>query len=148
MQNLNSAFTIVTLQKKAIRIINNQPRNRYSSLLYKKISILKFEDEILINKIIFISKSINDLLPQIFKNMSLRPAWSCSCRQACRQISLPALLIVQAFYRKSHRQKFIFLSRLKETCSLIFVSKEKYIRKTSHLWKQFISIKIYKSILS
>ena len=74
MQNLNSAFRIVTLQKKAIRIVNNQRRNRYSSLLFKKISILKYEDKILINKIIFMSKSINNLLPQIFKNMSLRPA--------------------------------------------------------------------------
>ena len=35
-QNLNSAFRIVTLQKKAIKIINNQPRNSHSSLLLKK----------------------------------------------------------------------------------------------------------------
>ena len=35
-QNLNSTFRIVTLQKKAIRIINNQPRNSHSSLLFKK----------------------------------------------------------------------------------------------------------------
>ena len=60
-QNLNSAFRIVTLQKKAIRIINNQPRNSHSSLLFKKSNILKFEDKILINNIIFISKSINNL---------------------------------------------------------------------------------------
>ena len=35
--------------KKAIRIINNQPRNSHSSLLFKKSNILKFEDKILIN---------------------------------------------------------------------------------------------------
>ena len=34
---------------------------------------------------------------------------------------------------KIAQAKVHFLSRLKETCSLIFVSKEKYIRKTSHL---------------
>ena len=67
-QNINSAFRIVTLQKKAIRIINNQPRNSHSSLLFKKSNILKFEDKILINNIIFISKSINNLQPPIFKN--------------------------------------------------------------------------------
>ena len=67
-QNVNSAFRIVTSQKKAIRIINNQPRNSQSSLLFKKINILKFEGKILINNIIFISKSINNLLPPIFKN--------------------------------------------------------------------------------
>ena len=60
-QNVNSAFRIVTSQKKAIRIINNQPRNSQSSLLFKKINILKFEGKILINNIIFISKSINNL---------------------------------------------------------------------------------------
>ena len=51
-----------------IRIINNQPRNSHSSLLFKKSNILKFEDKILINNIIFISKSINNLQPPIFKN--------------------------------------------------------------------------------
>ena len=58
-QNVNSAFRIATLQKKAIRIINNKPRNSHSSLLFKKSNILKFEDRILINNITFISKSIN-----------------------------------------------------------------------------------------
>ena len=67
-QNVNSAFRIVTSQKKAIRIINNQPRNSQSSLLFKKINILKFEGKILINNIIFISRLINNLLPPIFKN--------------------------------------------------------------------------------
>ena len=67
-QNINSAFRIVTLQKKAIRIINNQPRNSHSSLLFKKSDILKFQDKILINNIIFISKSINNLQPPVFRN--------------------------------------------------------------------------------
>ena len=55
-------------KKKAIRIINNQLRNSPSSLLFKKSNILKFEDKILINNIIFISKSFNNLQPPIFKN--------------------------------------------------------------------------------
>ena len=66
-QNINSAFRNVTLQKKAIRIINNQLRNGHSSLLFKKSNILKFEDKILIN-IIYIHKQINNLQPLIFKN--------------------------------------------------------------------------------
>ena len=57
----------MTLHKKAIRIKNNQPRNSDSSLFFKKNSIQKFEDKILLNNI-FISKSINNLLPPIFKN--------------------------------------------------------------------------------
>ena len=67
-QNLNSKLRIITLQKKALRIINNQPRNSHSGPLFKKSNILNFEDKILISNIIFISKSINNLLPPIFKN--------------------------------------------------------------------------------
>ena len=66
MENLNSVFRIVNLHKKAIRIINNKLRNSHSSLLFKKSSILKFEDKILINNM-FISKSINNI-PPIFNN--------------------------------------------------------------------------------
>ena len=44
--NLNSAFRIVTLQKKAIRTINHQPRNIHAILLFIKSNILKFEDKI------------------------------------------------------------------------------------------------------
>ena len=67
-QNPNSKLRIITLQKKALRIINNQPRNSHSSPLFKKSNILNFEDKILISNIIFISKSIDNLLPSIFKN--------------------------------------------------------------------------------
>ena len=42
--------------------------NSQSSLLCKKSNILKFEVKILINNIIFISKSINNLQPPISKN--------------------------------------------------------------------------------
>ena len=54
--------------EKALRIINNHPRNSHSGPLFKKSNILEFEDKILINNIIFISKSINNVLPRIFKN--------------------------------------------------------------------------------
>ena len=68
MQNPNSKLRIITLQKKALRIINTQPWNSHSSPLFKKSNILNFEDKILISNIIFISKSIDNLLPSIFKN--------------------------------------------------------------------------------
>ena len=67
-QNPNSKLRIITLQKKDLRIINNQRRNSHSGSLFNKSNILKFEDKILISNIIFISKSINNLLPSIFKN--------------------------------------------------------------------------------
>ena len=66
-QKPNSKLRVTTLQKKALRIINNQPKNSHSGPLFKQNNILKFEDKILIGNIIFVSKSINNL-PPIFKN--------------------------------------------------------------------------------
>ena len=45
-QNLRIIQRIVILQKKAIRIINFQPRNFHTSPLFKQSSILKFQDKI------------------------------------------------------------------------------------------------------
>ena len=53
-QNLNPKLRIITLQKKALRIINNHPWNGQSGP-FKKSNILKFEDKILLSNI-FISK--------------------------------------------------------------------------------------------
>ena len=57
---------IVILQKKAIRIINFQPRNSHTSHLFKQSSILKFQDRICLENILFISKSLNNLSPSVF----------------------------------------------------------------------------------
>ena len=65
-QNCSTIRRIVILQKKAIRIINFQPRNSHTSHLYIKSSILKFQDKICLENIIFISKSLNKLSPSVF----------------------------------------------------------------------------------
>ena len=49
-QNPNSKLGIFTFQKKVLSIINNQIRN--GGPLFKKSSILKFEDKVLIGNII------------------------------------------------------------------------------------------------
>ena len=67
-QNLNAVSRIVILQKKALRIMNFQSRDSHSSPLFKSNHILKLEDKILIENILFINKSLNNLLPPIFKN--------------------------------------------------------------------------------
>ena len=54
--------------EKVLRVINNQPRNSHSRPLFKKSNILKYEDKIMISNIIFISKSINNLIIPKFKN--------------------------------------------------------------------------------
>ena len=64
-QNLNAVSRIVILQKKALRIMNFQSRDSHSSPLFKSNHILKLEDKILIENILFINKSLNNLLPPI-----------------------------------------------------------------------------------
>ena len=65
-QNCSTIRRIVILQKKAIRIINYQPRNSHTSHLFKQSSILKFQDKICLENILFVSKSLNDLSPSVF----------------------------------------------------------------------------------
>ena len=48
--------------------MNFQSRNPHSSPLFKSNHILKLEDKILIENIICINKSFNNLLPPIFKS--------------------------------------------------------------------------------
>ena len=74
-QNVNFAFRIVTLQKSHQNYKSAQEQS-LEFIIFKKGNILKLEDKILINNIIFIliiksnqiSKSINNLQPPIFKN--------------------------------------------------------------------------------
>ena len=48
--------------------MNFQPQNFHTSPLFRKTSILKFKDKINLENILFISKSINNLLPSLFNN--------------------------------------------------------------------------------
>ena len=65
-QNCTTIQRIIILQKKAIRIINFQPRHFHTSPLFKQNSILKFQDKICLENILFIRKSLNNLSPSIF----------------------------------------------------------------------------------
>ena len=57
--------------KKALRIINFQPRNSHSSPLFKKIFILKSSDNVNLKNTLFVSKSINNVLPSLFNDWFL-----------------------------------------------------------------------------
>ena len=65
-QNCSSIQRIVILQKEPVRIINFQPRNSHSNPLFKQSSILKFQDEICLENVLFVSKSFNNLSPSVF----------------------------------------------------------------------------------
>ena len=65
-QNCSTIQRIVILQKNAIRIISFQPRNSRTSHLIKQSSILKCQDKICLENILFISKSLNNLSSSVF----------------------------------------------------------------------------------
>ena len=62
-ENLSTIKQIIILQKEAIRVIIFQPRNFHTSPLLKKNSILKFQNKICLENIIFLSKYLNNLSP-------------------------------------------------------------------------------------
>ena len=62
-QNCSTIQRLVILQERAVRIINFQQMNSYTSLLFKTISILKFQYKIFLENILFASKSLS---PRVF----------------------------------------------------------------------------------
>ena len=68
VQNSNAMVRILTLQKKAMRIITFKSRNDHSSPLFSKLKQLKFNDEVHLENVHLISKFINSLLPPVFNN--------------------------------------------------------------------------------
>ena len=67
-QDCNTINLLVVLQKKALRIINIQPRDSHSSPLLKNSFFPKFSDKGKLENTLFLSKSINNLLPSLFNN--------------------------------------------------------------------------------
>ena len=65
-QNCSTIQQIVILQKKAVRISNFQPRNSHTSPLFKQSSILKLQDKICLENILFVSKPLNNSSPSVF----------------------------------------------------------------------------------
>ena len=65
-QNRSAIQRILILQKKAVRIINFQPRNSHTSPLFKQNFIIKFQDKICLENVLFVSKSLNNLTPSVF----------------------------------------------------------------------------------
>ena len=66
-QNPFTIQQIGILRKKAVRIVNFQPSNTHISALFKQNIILKFQDNMCLENILFVSKLLNKLTPSVFR---------------------------------------------------------------------------------
>ena len=66
-QNRSTIQRILILQKNAVRTINFQPKNSHTSPLFKLNFIFKFQDKICLENVLFVSKSLNNLTPSVFR---------------------------------------------------------------------------------
>ena len=65
-QNCSTIQQIIILQKNAVRIINFQPRNSHTSALFKQRPILKFQDKVCLENVLFVTKSLNNFSWSVF----------------------------------------------------------------------------------
>ena len=79
-QNCSTIQHTVALQKKAVRIINFQPRNSHTNHLFKQSSILNFQDKICLENILFVTKSLNNLSPSVLIHDLVFPQISISMK--------------------------------------------------------------------
>ena len=63
-----SSIKKINFIKRAVRIINFQPRNSHTSPLLKQNFTLKFKGEICLENNLFVSKSLNNLSTSIFNS--------------------------------------------------------------------------------
>ena len=82
------------LQEKVVTVINFQRRNSHTSPLLKQNFILKFQNKISLENILFFSKSLNNLTPSVFS------IWF-SVSPNAAQINLAKL-----FYKTNRHEKY------------------------------------------
>ena len=69
VRNFNTIQKILISQKKTVRIIDLQPRNFHTSPLFKQSSILKFQDKICLGNILFVRRSLKNLVQSIINTV-------------------------------------------------------------------------------
>ena len=126
-QNLHALSRIIILRKQALRITNFQSRDSYSIPLFRSNHILKLEDKILIENILFINKSFNNLLPPFFKS------WFTFCSDVHNYHTAPS--IADKIFKPSYRTDSI-------TAGVIYIPTLIVGKKAQHQFSN-LSLKTY-----
>ena len=101
-QNCSTIQQILILQKKAVGIINFQPRNSHTGPLFKQNFILKFQDKICLENVLFVSKSLNNVTPSVFSTWF---SFS-SDQQNCETSSSTQGNLTKLFYQTNRYGKY------------------------------------------
>ena len=111
---------------KRLRIMSFQSKDSHSSPLFRFNHILKLQDKILIENILFINKSFNSLLPEIFKSWSI----FCSDLHNYHTVSSTADKIFKPFYRTdSYGKNSIILGAINSWNKTLNISSVIYYLK-------------------
>ena len=101
-QNRRIVFNNCDFTKKAVRIINFQPRSYHTSPLLKQNPILKFQDKICLENILSVSKCLNNLIPSVFSTWFSFSSDQHNCETS---IATPGNL-TKLFYKTNRYRKY------------------------------------------
>ena len=103
-QTKSSINRVFTIQKKAIRTIHLKGKFDHTSSLFSESNIIKLPDKISIENCLFVSKSLNNQLPEIFNNWFV---FSSDTHRYETSRSEKGMLKVKSFKAKSHGKKVV-----------------------------------------
>ena len=114
-QTKSSINRVFTIQKKAIRTIHFKGKFDHTSSLFSESNIIKLPDKISIENCLFVSKSLNNQLPEIFNNWFVFSSDTHRYETSCSE---KGMLKVKSFNTKSHGKQAVIYSAINTWNSL------------------------------
>ena len=121
--SINRVFII---QKKALRTIHFKATFDHTSFLFSASNIIKLPDKISIENCLFVSKSLNNQLPELFNNWFIFSSDTHRYETSCSE---KGMLKVKSFNTKLHGKEAIIYSAINTWNSL---QKLKKVLKLHH----------------
>ena len=114
-QTKSSINRVFINQKKTIRTIHFKGKFDHTSSLFSESNMIKLPDKISIENCLFVSKSLNNQLPEIFNNWFV---FSSDTRRYETSCSEKGMLKVKSFNTKSHGKEAVIYSAINTWNSL------------------------------
>ena len=114
-QTKSSINRVFTIQKKAIRTIHFKGKFDHTSSLFSESNIIKLPDKISIENCLFVSKSLNNQLSEIFNNWFVFSSDTHRCETSCSE---KGMLKVKSFSTKSHGKQAVIYKAINTWNSL------------------------------